>query len=105
MEKGDESAESAPRKWWVYMILTEKGNLYTGIATDPDRRFREHLSAWEGKKNSRGAKYFRSQKPLEILYREAYPTRGEATRRETHIKKLDREEKGKLMKKVSLGQF
>jgi len=28
--------------WSVYLVRTDKGLLYTGIATDVERRFKEH---------------------------------------------------------------
>jgi len=95
----DHAVEPTPA-WFVYMIKTEKGALYTGIATDPDRRFLEHLAAFEGKplaKAKKGAKYFRSQKPVKIVYREAFESRSLATKRELAIKKLPSSAKGKLV--------
>ncbi|MFT5518588.1 MAG: putative endonuclease, partial [Oceanospirillaceae bacterium] len=31
-----------PKSWWVYMVQTQGGRLYTGITTDTKRRFKEH---------------------------------------------------------------
>ncbi|MCW8977182.1 MAG: GIY-YIG nuclease family protein, partial [Marinobacter sp.] len=28
--------------WFVYMVRTARGSLYTGITTDVERRFNEH---------------------------------------------------------------
>ena len=55
--------------WFVYMILTRKGRLYTGVSTDPERRFIEHLC--DPKK---GAKFFRSDSPEKIVYLEEVET-------------------------------
>lgn len=76
------------KNWFVYMIETQKGRLYTGITVDLERRFQEHLSTHRGE-GSKGAKYFRSDKPLRIAYREVFATRAEASQRESHIKKLN----------------
>ena len=72
------------------MLRCSDGSLYTGIATDIERRFAEHVSG-------RGAKYTRSHKSVAILYREETADRSAALRREAEIKKLAREEKLKLI--------
>ena len=51
------------REWYVYLIRTRYGALYTGIATDVDRRLAEHRNT--GKK---GARYLRSKGPLQLAY-------------------------------------
>ena len=63
------------------MIRCSDNSLYTGISTDPKRRFNEH-------KNHQGAKYFYSHKPIEMVYIEIANNRSEATKREITIKKL-----------------
>lgn len=68
--------------WYVYVILTTKGKLYTGISTDPERRFVEHLCD-----TKKGAKYFRSDSPVMIVHLEEYETMSEALKREAEIKK------------------
>lgn len=74
--------------YYVYMIETEKGRLYTGIAINPEKRFYEHL--FDRKK---GAKFFRTDSPEKIVYIESYPTKSAALRREIAIKKLSRKAK------------
>lgn len=69
--------------WYVYIILTAKGKLYTGISTDPERRFVEHLCD-----TKKGAKYFRSDSPEKIIHLEEFETMSEALKREAAIKKL-----------------
>ena len=73
--------------WWVYLVLTDSEQLYTGIAKNPERRFEEHLATYEGR-GKKGAKFFRGHKPIKIVYREAAENRSAATRREIAIKKL-----------------
>lgn len=75
--------------WYVYMLACADGSLYTGIATDVDKRFAAHRSG-------RGAKYTRSHPPVAVVYREACGDKGAALRREAAIKKLPRAEKLKL---------
>lgn len=76
--------------WFVYMIQCTDGSLYTGISTDPIRRFDEHL-------NGRGAKYFNSRKPQHFQYIEAMPDRSQASKREAAIKKMTRKHKQRLI--------
>lgn len=80
-------------KWFVYIILTEKKRLYTGISTDVERRFFEHLGVFPG-----GAKFFRSDIPEKIVYIESFLNRSEATIKEASIKKLTRQQKENLIK-------
>ncbi len=61
--------------WYVYIIETNSGKLYTGITTDVDRRFSEH-------KNKKGAKYFRTEIPKKVVFIETYKSRPSASKRE-----------------------
>ena len=72
--------------WWVYMLHCKDNSLYTGRATDVDRRCAEHNSG-------KGAKYTRSRRPVEVVYREKVEDRSAALRREAAIKRLERREK------------
>jgi putative endonuclease len=85
--------------WWVYLVLTESECLYTGITTDPERRFQEHLATHEGA-GTKGAKFFRGHKPVKLVYREAAENRSEATKREIAIKKLPRNKKWQLITNI-----
>lgn len=76
--------------WFVYIVLTDRGTLYTGIAIDPDVRFLKHV---EGS----GAKYLRAFKPVRIVWREEHPDKGSSLRREAAIKKLSKRGKWKLI--------
>ena len=75
--------------WYVYMLRCADGSLYTGIATDVERRFEEH-------KSGRGAKYTRAHPPVAVVYRERFFDKGAALRREAAIKKLPRAKKLEL---------
>ena len=69
--------------WMVYIIESEQGLLYTGITTEPERRFREHASG-------KGARWFRGRAPQRFVYLEACADRAAASRREAAIKRLPR---------------
>ncbi len=77
--------------WRVYIIQTESGKLYTGITTDLERRFSEHLNG------QKGARFFNFSNPKTILFQEEYPCRSTATKREIEIKKMCRKQKLKLI--------
>jgi putative endonuclease len=77
--------------WSVYIIRCADGSFYTGITTDPARRFRQHA---EG----RGAKFFRTRNPLEIAYLEEGHSRSTASKREIQIKALANRDKAALVR-------
>jgi putative endonuclease len=80
--------------WTVYIIRCDDNSLYTGVTTELERRFQEHLD------HPRGAKYFNGRKPLEVVYSENDHTRSSALQREAAIKKLSRGEKLRLISLV-----
>lgn len=77
--------------WSLYIIEANDASLYTGITTDVERRFGEHLQG------PRGARFFNGRKPQKILYREDGHSRVSASRREAEIKKLTRRAKQQLI--------
>ena len=83
--------KAANPNWSLYIIEASDASLYTGITTDVDRRFEEHLNC------QKGAKYFNGRSPVKIVYREDGHTRSSASRREVEIKKLSRAEKKALL--------
>lgn len=74
--------------WWVYIIETESGRFYTGVARDINRRFRQHLGEIKG-----GAKFFRGDLPSLLVYAEKSESRSLAQQREAEIKSLSRSQK------------
>jgi len=76
--------------WQVYVILCSDDSLYTGITTDLQRRFDQHVSG-------RGAKYFRGRRPMQVVYQERGHTRSSASRREQEIKGMERSAKLSLV--------
>ena len=80
--------------WFIYIIRASDESLYTGVTTDVERRFKEHLGS------SKAARYFRGRKPVEVVYTEGHPDRGSAQRRESAIKKLTRDQKLELIGQV-----
>ncbi|MCO4837514.1 MAG: GIY-YIG nuclease family protein [Oceanospirillaceae bacterium] len=74
------------------MVQTQGGRLYTGITTDPARRFKEHC---EG--GRLGAKFFRTDPALSMVFVEAQLDRSAASKREFALKKLTRKQKMELI--------
>lgn len=75
----------------LYLVRCRDGSLYTGIATDVQRRLSEHSG------NGRGAKYLRGRGPLELVF--VYPVgdRSLASRVERLVKQLPRVQKEHLV--------
>jgi len=70
------------------MLECADGTLYTGIATDIERRIDEHNHS------PKGAKYTRTRRPVKLVYTEKYSDRSTASKREYEIKKkMSRKEK------------
>jgi len=82
----------AGKVWSLYIIRCADGSLYTGVATDVDRRLEEHRSA-----TGRGAKYVRGRGPFELVLLREIGERGAALRVERRIKRLDRSAKDALL--------
>ncbi|MCB1615028.1 MAG: GIY-YIG nuclease family protein [Pseudomonadales bacterium] len=82
------------KTWQVYIIEASDGRLYTGITTDIDRRWQQHLSG------KGGARFFRGRKPRALVYTEQQPDRSAASKREAAIKSLSREEKRLLIESL-----
>ncbi|HLE12889.1 MAG: hypothetical protein A2504_13335 [Bdellovibrionales bacterium RIFOXYD12_FULL_39_22] len=80
------------KKWFLYVILTTRNRLYTGITTDIQRRFLEHKTS-----SKKGAKFFRSDSPKQIIYTKVFKNRSAASLAEAAIKKLSRLEKLKMI--------
>jgi len=83
--------------WSLYIIEASDTSLYTGITTDVERRFEEHLQG------PKGARYFNGRQPLRVIYREDGHNRSSASRREAEIKKLTRSAKQQLIAKANEG--
>lgn len=78
------------KKYYTYIILTEKNTFYCGYTDDVKKRFQAHL---EGK----GAKYTRANKPVKLIYQKEFDTKSNAMKEEARIKKLTHQEKLKLI--------
>nr|MBU1328455.1 GIY-YIG nuclease family protein [Candidatus Omnitrophota bacterium] len=78
--------------WHVYIIQCKDRSLYTGITTDIPRRLNEHNSGI-------GGRYTRIRMPVKLLYKENYPNRSKALKREIKIKTFSKQEKFSLIER------
>jgi len=77
-------------KYFVYILECKDGSLYTGITTNVERRFAEHMSG-------AGGHFTRAKKAKRIVHTERFPDRSSASKREAEIKSWPREKKLKLI--------
>ncbi len=76
--------------WFVYLLRTGSGWLYTGITTDVDRRLTEH-------QNGKGARSLRGKGPLTLVYHCVAGDRSTALKWEYRIKQLSKLQKERLV--------
>lgn len=78
-------------RWYVYLLRCADGSLYTGVATDLERRVRQHNGELVG-----GAAYTRPRRPVELVWSENCADRSVAQQREAAIRRLPRRDKLRL---------
>ena len=76
--------------WHLYIVRCLDGSLYTGIATDVERRFAEHQA-------NTGAKYLRGRGPLDLVFKQRVGHRSRALKIERSIKRLPKQKKEALV--------
>lgn len=74
---------------YTYMVQCADGSFYTGWTTDLENRLQAH-------NDGRGARYTRGRRPVQLVYWESHPSRGEAQRREVTVRRLRRKQKEAL---------
>lgn len=78
--------------YYIYILRCADQSLYTGMTTDINRRFQEHV-----KKTSQGAKYTRSHKPIAVVALWSCSSRQKASRLEYWIKHLKKSQKEEII--------
>lgn len=81
-----------PTAYYLYILKCADKTLYTGITVDVERRLREHNHS------ALGAKYTKARRPVKVVYSKKFRNRSAASKAESKIKQLSREEKLKLIK-------
>lgn len=72
--------------WYLYLIECEDGSLYTGITTDVERRYAQHVAG-------KGARYTRMKKPVRLVGFRKCGSKSEALKAEISMKTLPKFEK------------
>jgi len=78
--------------YFVYILRTSSNTLYIGRTNNLEKRLREHKN-----KSSKSAKYVKYFFDFELVYKEEYPARKEAMKREFQLKKWSRVKKEALI--------
>ncbi len=79
------------RAYWIYILHCDD-RLYAGVATDPRRRLKEHVS-----RGSKAAKFMRLVKSIRMAYARQIGDKGLALRVEYRIKQLSRQRKLRIL--------
>lgn len=74
--------------WHVYLVRTQRGTLYTGIATDVPRRYAEHVAG-----GPRAARYLRGNRPSALAFHTPIGNRALALRVEARLKRMTKTDK------------
>lgn len=99
-ETKSETETKTTQAWFVYLVQTAKGVLYTGISTNPARRLRQHSGELAG-----GAKALRGKGPLRLVWQYQAPNRSEASRLEYQLKQLKKADKERLIAGAVLSEL
>jgi len=78
--------------WYVYLIRTRSGSLYTGVTRDVARRFEEHASG-----GPKAAKALRGRGPLTLAFQCAMRSKSDALKLEAQIKRWPKSRKERLI--------
>ncbi|REJ84105.1 MAG: GIY-YIG nuclease family protein [Acidobacteria bacterium] len=76
--------------WFLYLVRTERGALYTGVSTDVQRRLEQHDSG-------RGAKSLRGAGALRLAFCAEVGERARALSLEARVKRLGKAQKERLV--------
>ncbi|WP_042013546.1 GIY-YIG nuclease family protein [Aeromonas fluvialis] len=83
--------------WFIYMVRTATGLLYTGISTDPLRRLRQHQCG-------KGARALRGKGPLTLAWQQEVGEKGVALRLEYRLKQQPKSFKEQLIQHPAIWQ-
>lgn len=84
-----------PARWFIYMVRTAAGPLYTGISTDPQRRLRQH-------QRGAGSRALRGKGPLTLVWQQEIGDKGAALRIEYRLKQQPKTFKEQLIRSPEL---
>ncbi|GJG94527.1 GIY-YIG nuclease family protein [Cupriavidus pauculus] len=67
--------------WFLYLLECEGNSIYTGVTTDVQRRYAQHVAGI-------GAKYTRARKPIRLLGWLIFANKSEALKAEIRTKRM-----------------
>ena len=91
-KKGPAKKRAQSSHWNVYLLECSDRSYYCGIASDLDRRIKQHNGS------PQGAKYTRTRRPVKLVWHTQVPNRSVASKEEIRIKRLNRAQKKALIK-------
>ena len=71
-------------RWWLYLLDCD-GRLYTGISTDPQRRYQEHLRG-----GAKGARFTRAARQVVLVWQTPIGDHSLALKVEHRLRRLPR---------------
>ena len=77
--------------YYCYVLRCADGTLYTDVTTDLVRRLEEH-------NKGKGSRYTASRRPVRLVWKDEFPNRSLAQRREAEIKRWSRGQKEIMIK-------
>lgn len=83
------------KKYYIYVILTEKDTLYCGFTDNVEKRFEKH-------KKGTACKYTRAFKPVKLVYTQEFDTKSEALKAEYSFKQLPKAKKLEIINQNQL---
>ncbi len=81
------------KMWHLYMVRAKDRSLYTGVATNIDRRMAEHLGT-----RNKGARYLRGRGPFRLAFHRPIGSRALALKVEHRIKRMSKTKKEELVR-------
>ncbi|MBI2621618.1 MAG: GIY-YIG nuclease family protein [Candidatus Levybacteria bacterium] len=78
--------------FFIYILRSSSNQLYIGQTNNFENRTKQHIA-----KDCKAAKFTKDHEDFKPVYKEEYPTRLEAMRREAQIKKWSRAKKEALI--------
>lgn len=86
--------------YYTYMLRCKDNSIYTGFANDLNKRMEKHFS-----KDKAAAKYTKSHEPLKVEAAWSSKEKSLACKLESYIKRLNKNEKEKLILGEKLSDF
>lgn len=81
--------------WYVYVLECQDKTFFTGTTTNLADKIEKH-------KTGKASTYTRNRRPVTLVYSEEYTNRTQANKAESAIKKMSREEKKAMIRRLRI---